>query len=45
MDEDGLREVAHHTENISKYVKSSVNVARRELGIGCLGVGIAECSI
>ena len=45
MKEVGLREVAHNTGNGSKHVESSVNMARREFGIGCLGVGIAERSI
>jgi len=45
MEEVGLREVAHDTGNMSKHVESSVDMARREFGIGCLGVGIAECSI
>jgi hypothetical protein len=31
--------------NMSKHVKSSVDMARREFVIGCLGVGIAEHSI
>jgi len=42
MEEVGLREITHHTGNMSKHVESSVNMARREFGIGCLGVGIAE---
>jgi len=45
MEEVGLREVAHDTVNMSKHVESSVDMARREFGIGCLGVGIAERSI
>ena len=45
MEEVGLREVAHDTGNMSKHVESSVNMARREFGIGCLGVGIAEHSM
>jgi hypothetical protein len=45
MEEVGLREVAHDTGNMSKHVEFSVNMARREFGIGCLGVGIAERSI
>jgi hypothetical protein len=45
MKEVGLRKVAHDTGNMSKHIKSSVNMARREFGIGCLGVGIAERSI
>ena len=45
MEEVGLREVTHDTGNMSKHVESSVDMARREFGIGCLGVGIAERSI
>jgi hypothetical protein len=45
MEEVGLREVAHDTGNMWKHVESSVNMARRELGIGCVGVGIAERSL
>jgi hypothetical protein len=45
MEEVGLQEVAHDTQNVSKHVESSVNIAQREFGIACLGVGIAECSI
>jgi len=45
MEEVGLREIAHNTGHMSKHVESSVNMARRELGIRCLGVGIAERSI
>jgi hypothetical protein len=45
MEEVGLQEVPHDTGNMSKHVESSVDMARREFGIGCLGVGIAEHSI
>jgi hypothetical protein len=45
MEEVGLRVVAHNSGNVSKHVESLVNMARREFGIGCLGVGIAEHSI
>ena len=45
MEEVRLREVAHNTGNMSKHVESSVNMARREFDIRCLGVGIAERSI
>jgi hypothetical protein len=45
MEEVRLREVAHDTGNISEHVESSVDMARHAFGIGCLGVGIAECSI
>jgi len=45
MEEVGLMEVSHNTGNMSKHVESSVNMARQEFGIGCLGVGIADRSI
>jgi hypothetical protein len=45
MEEVGLREVSHNTWNLLKHVESSVSMARREFGICCLGVGIAERSI
>jgi hypothetical protein len=45
MEEVGLWEVADDTGNMSKYLESSVNMARREFGIGCVGVGMAERSI
>jgi len=45
MEEVGLREVVHNTGNMSKHLESSVNMARREFGIRCLGVGIAARSI
>jgi len=45
MEEVGLREVTHNSGNMSKHVECSENMARREFGIGCLGVGIAERSI
>jgi hypothetical protein len=45
MEEVGLREVAYDTGKMLKHIESSVNMAQREMGIGCLGVGIAECSI
>jgi len=45
MEEVGLREVAHNPANMSKHVESSVNMARREFGIGCLGDDIVEGSI
>jgi len=44
-EEVGLREVTHNTGNMSKHVESSVNMALREFGIGCLGVGTAVLSI
>ena len=44
IEEVRLREVAHDTGNMSKHVESSVNMAQREVGIGCFGVGIAERS-
>jgi hypothetical protein len=45
MEEVGLREVTHDTGNMSKHIEFSVNMARQEFGIGCLGVGIAERSV
>ena len=45
MEEVGPREVAHNTGNISKHVESSLNMARREFGIRCLGVAITERSL
>jgi len=45
MEEVGLQEVPLNTGNMWKHVESSVNMARREFGIGCLGVGIAERAI
>jgi hypothetical protein len=45
MEVVGLREVAHNAGNVSKHVESSMNMARPEFRIGCLGVGIAERSI
>ena len=45
MEEVGLQEVAYDTGNQLKQVESSVNMVRQEFGIGCLSVGIAECSI
>jgi len=44
MEEVRHREVAHDTGNMSKHVESSVDMARREFGIGYLGVGITERS-
>jgi hypothetical protein len=40
-----MEEVTDETGNMSKHVESSVDMARREFGIGCLRVGIAERSI
>jgi hypothetical protein len=40
-----LREVAHDTGNMLNHAESSVNMARREFRISCLGVDIAEHSI
>jgi len=45
MEEVGLREVVHNRGNMSKHVESLVNMAPCDVGIGCLGVGIAELSI
>jgi len=45
MEEVGLSEVAHNTENVSKYFESTLNMVQLEFGIGCLGDGIVERSI
>jgi len=45
MEEVGLWEMTHNRGNKSKHFESSVNMAQREFGIRCLGVGIAERSI
>ena len=45
MEEVGLREVGHNTGNMSKYVASSMNMARGEFGISCLGVDIGKRSV
>jgi hypothetical protein len=45
MEQVGLWEVALNTAIMSKHIESSVNMAQREFGIGCLGGGIPECSI
>ena len=45
MEEVRIWEVAHEIGNMSKHVETSVNMARREFGIGSLGVGIAMHSI
>jgi len=45
MEDVELPEVAHDTGSMSKPVESSVDMARQDFGIGCLGVGIAERSI
>jgi hypothetical protein len=45
MEEVRVYEVADQTGNVSKNIESSVNMAQREFGIGCMLVGIAEHSI
>jgi len=45
MEKAGFREVNHDTENMSKHIESSVNMMRLAFGIGCFGVGIAECPV
>ena len=45
MEEVGLREVAHKTGNVLKHVESSVNMARNEFGIHCVGDGMTEGAI
>jgi hypothetical protein len=42
MKEIRLRKVAYNPGNMSKHVKFSVNMARREVCICCLGVGMTE---
>jgi hypothetical protein len=42
MEEVEIREVAHDTGNMSNNVQSSVDLVRREFGVGYHGVGIAE---
>jgi hypothetical protein len=44
MEEVGIREVANDTGNMLKQVASSMHLAQREFCIGCLGVGITDCS-
>jgi hypothetical protein len=45
MEDLGLKEVTNNTGNMSQHVKSSVNMARQDIGIVCLVVRIAEPSI
>jgi hypothetical protein len=45
MEVVGLGKVPHGTGNMLKHVETSVNMARREVGIGGLGVAMAERSI
>jgi hypothetical protein len=45
MREVGLQEVTYDTGSMMKHIESSVNMARHEYGIRCLGVGIVERSI
>ena len=45
MEEVGHWEVAHDTGNMLKHVESSIHLGRGGFGIGCCGVGIAECSM
>jgi hypothetical protein len=45
IEEVGLREITENSGNLSKHVESSVNMAGRDFGIHCPGVGIAELSI
>jgi len=42
IQEVGFREVADNTGNMSKCVESSLDKARLEFIIGCLGVGISQ---
>jgi len=45
MEEVELYEVTYDTGKMSKQDEFSVNMARREFCISCIGVGIAERSI
>jgi hypothetical protein len=45
MKEVRLQEVTYDTGSMMKHIESSVNMARHEYGIRCLGVGIVERSI
>ena len=45
MEKIRLREVAHNSGNMLKHLAFSVNMVRRQFGIGFLGVGLAERSI
>jgi hypothetical protein len=45
MEEVAVMEVAHDPGNISKHNESLVSMARQELGISSIGIGIAEHSI
>jgi len=45
LEEVGLREVTHDPGNMSKHLEFSMDIARQEFGIGCLGIVIAERSI
>jgi len=45
MEEFRVRDVTHDTRNMSKPSESSVSMALREIGIGCLAVGIAAVTI
>jgi hypothetical protein len=42
--EVSLKEVAHNSGKMSRYVETSVNMAQRVISFGHLGVGIAERS-
>jgi two-component sensor histidine kinase len=45
MEEVGLQEVTHDTENLLKMVESLVNMTQREFRIDCLGFGITVRSL
>jgi hypothetical protein len=42
MEEVAVMEVANDPGNVSKHNESLVNMARQELGISSIGIGIAE---
>jgi len=45
MEEVGLWDVAYDTTNMLKHFQSSVDMARGEFSISCLGVAIAKGSV
>jgi hypothetical protein len=45
VEDVGLWEIPHNTGNMSTHVAFWVHITRRESGISCIGVGIAEDSI
>jgi hypothetical protein len=45
IEEVDLREAVHNTGNTSRQIEFSINMARREFGIGAFRVGLVECSM